>query len=125
MSTDTTSLLDGTEVLMPVADVVEVPVADEVIVWHSQRAIPLQLNAVAATIWWHFETAPLDEIVRDVAQHYNQPVDRVRPGVHFVTRSLREAGLLVSVDDGTDRVPVPVRAFLERAFLRSPIQTLD
>lgn len=93
--------IHGEMVLVPAVDIVEVPVADEVILWQRDRAVPLQLNSVATTIWWHFETASLNEIANDVAHHYRQPVERVLPGLYFVTESLHTAGLLHT---GTNQV---------------------
>lgn len=87
-------VFDDTVVLVPAAGVLEVPVGDEVILWKHDRIVPLHLNPVATTIWWHVESAPLGEVIRDVADFYGQPLERVTSGVQFVTRSLQRAGLL-------------------------------
>jgi hypothetical protein len=97
--------LDGDTVLVPAPDIVEAPVADEVILWHRDRAVPLQLNPVATAIWWHFESAPLDQVTHDVAQYYRQPVERVTDSVRFVTRSLYRAGLLRNAADPLAPLP--------------------
>lgn len=107
------SSLDGEIVLVPASDIVEVPVADEVILWHRDRTVPLQLNPVATAIWWHFETASLDQVTQDVAQYYRQPVERVTPSVRFVSRSLQRTGLLRVGTDPVGLAPGPQPAIVE------------
>jgi hypothetical protein len=105
-----TPVLDDSVVLTPVAGVVEVPVDDEVILWHHDRMVPLQLNPVATTIWWHVERSPLVDVTRDVAAFYGLPVEHVAPGVRFVAQSLSRAGLLQALAEQTAEPASPSAA---------------
>ena len=93
-------------VLRPAPGVVEHPVGVEAVLWHPEQRIPVQLNQSAAVIWWHVDgETPLRQVVTEVAEAFDAPVDSVAQAAVNLCSQLVDQGLLVGSGSGIDPVP--------------------